>query len=1537
MRNKALIKKLTAAFLTVCISIGNVGALPVTIYGDSDGTDTADASTTISQTRDIDGEIAELLARGDYEEGRAIVLYDTESPASGEELVGAGSLIAGARQIAEASAESYVNVTGETLTISEEELVGASSDDTDDNRIAVLVVEDPDRSTEEILRELLADPRVLSAEPDYRLSVDSVEPEGTDIASYENAVITSDTESPAGPDDEMPLNNAPDNGTSDTENPNDELSDHDDPAVPDNNVSASDTPGIVAPDNESSSETREDEHPTDESAEAEISDSSDLPDNTSGPNIDDLIPENATDEAFVGASGDLTPYQWGMADGSNRYTETILENKDVYSVNSPGWNIAGATNSEGVITVIDTGIDHTHPDLKDSMYIIPDSLQKKLGCGKYGISVQGNVRKKTDTMDVDGHGTHCAGIIAASWNNEGVSGVASGAGLMAIRALDDKGSGTYADILAALEFVKKAKENGIDIRVTSNSYGIDATNYALRTMIEELGKLGIICAFSSGNDSAYTNPSSQKPNCLWDLPNVVIVNASAENGDRASFSNFSQNETHIFAPGANILSTVPTAGSDEAPRDYFTELDDAPLYADPSWKNLSSEMIGRVTLDWMKDDYFDYFKVTQIIDMSSCGITPALRFMLLKDVPAGKEMTFCLLIPVAKNAPVSYVSADFFTPDSNTNTSLRVRTIKNDAKIDDVTSETGDDHCDWVHRSVIDLDKKGRTPEIIEETLLPVYIDLAKKDGSALKAGDYVYIDNVCVGSPSYTNNQTAYGFMSGTSMAAPLAAGMAIVLYKGKEVNRENANLLAAALKGLVRQKDSLANYCTSGGVLDYSVDSNAMLPVINSATLNNNDLTITLGGYFFGNRGERCSVNLAGTDLEIVSWNNNEIVVKCPGQMASGLQKVILTDAGGLTARGAFSLTVPTGSDIKDTAVPLYETTLPDIPADVIGSDESIINVCGLNDMIYITAGKSYPSGDYAEKLVSYSIRDKKWKITADVPYDGLSDCSMTAFQGTVYLNGSDGEGTDHLVYYSPSKKKWYHYDDAGVLGATIVNFQNALLSIGGYELSKSHSIRQIDAYTGKSTVIADLGYNIAMVETAVCGNTLYLYEGKVYNEKDQKWFDDSYDTACYEITDNKIKRNPDKETEIKPLLMKDSEKLKGAICASDKEVYLVGTQLNRDASGYIIDPSGYQVADGDTWVYSNQMNNLGKRLSHTIVTKPRAVVYKGVLYGFGLNSQDGNPTTYVARATVVDKNPDTPIQDTIKVKIPKAKEGLIYNGKVQTGVPASSKGYYTIKNNKKKNPGTYKAQVTLVDPDYYMWEDGTNASKNITWSIATVPVKGVKLNKTNLTIYVGATSRLKATVSPSGAYNKAVTWRSINTKIAKVDQNGKVTGVKAGTVKIIVTTKDGGKKASCTVKVIAGVPVYRLYNAKGNGDHLFTTSAFEKNTLTLRGWKYEGIAWYEPKTSATPVYRSYNPNNGLHMYTGSKAERTAMTGAGWKQEGIAFYSCTVSGRVPVYRLYNPNNGQHFFTKTISEKNALVKAGWKYEGVGFYALGTA
>lgn len=82
--------------------------------------------------------------------------------------------------------------------------------------------------------------------------------------------------------------------------------------------------------------------------------------------------------------------------------------------------------------------------------------------------------------------------------------------------------------------------------------------------------------------------------------------------------------------------------------------------------------------------------------------------------------------------------------------------------------------------------------------------------------------------------------------------------------------------------------------------------------------------------------------------------------------------------------------------------------------------------------------------------------------------------------------------------------------------------------------------------------------------------------------------------------------------------------------------------------------------------------------------------------------------------------------------------------------------------------------------------------------VSVTSVSLNKSTLDIKVGETATLTATINPTNATNKNVTWKSDSTQIATVDTAGKVTAIKEGTAKITVKTKDGNHTATCIVTV-------------------------------------------------------------------------------------------------------------------------------------------
>lgn len=125
------------------------------------------------------------------------------------------------------------------------------------------------------------------------------------------------------------------------------------------------------------------------------------------------------------------------------------------------------------------------------------------------------------------------------------------------------------------------------------------------------------------------------------------------------------------------------------------------------------------------------------------------------------------------------------------------------------------------------------------------------------------------------------------------------------------------------------------------------------------------------------------------------------------------------------------------------------------------------------------------------------------------------------------------------------------------------------------------------------------------------------------------------------------------------------------------------------------------------------------------------------------------------------------------------------------------------------------------------------------APVSVTGVKLNKTSTTLAEGATETLTATVEPSSAANKNVTWNSDNPSVATV-ANGKITAVKQGSANITVTTVDGGKTAKCAVTVtpiaVTGVTLNKseLSLVKGNSETLTATIAPPNASNKSVTWK-------------------------------------------------------------------------------------------------------
>src|SRR5471030_339769 len=132
------------------------------------------------------------------------------------------------------------------------------------------------------------------------------------------------------------------------------------------------------------------------------------------------------------------------------------------------------------------------------------------------------------------------------------------------------------------------------------------------------------------------------------------------------------------------------------------------------------------------------------------------------------------------------------------------------------------------------------------------------------------------------------------------------------------------------------------------------------------------------------------------------------------------------------------------------------------------------------------------------------------------------------------------------------------------------------------------------------------------------------------------------------------------------------------------------------------------------------------------------------------------------------------------------------------------------------------------------------------STTKVTGITLSNSRLSIAKADTSTLTVTITPSAATNKGVKWESSNTKVAKVDSNGKITAVSKGTANITCTAKDGSKKKStCKVTVtsastakvtVTGITLSNSRLSIAKGDTSTLTVSITPSTATNKAVKWE-----------------------------------------------------------------------------------------------------
>jgi thermitase len=207
------------------------------------------------------------------------------------------------------------------------------------------------------------------------------------------------------------------------------------------------------------------------------------------------------------------------------------EQYDKPIMNMPGaWDFS-IGKSTVVVAILDTGVQVDHPEFQGKI-----------------VSPRNTIDNTSNVTDVDGHGTHCAGIAAAKGNNGvGIAGVSWDSAIMPVKVLGDLGGGTLEDTVEGMIW---AADNGA--KVISMSLGGAGTNQSEADAVNYGFNKGAVMVAAAGNDnsSQLSYPAAYE--------NCIAVGSTDRNDAKSGFSNFGD-WVDVAGPGSDILSTLPNS------------------------------------------------------------------------------------------------------------------------------------------------------------------------------------------------------------------------------------------------------------------------------------------------------------------------------------------------------------------------------------------------------------------------------------------------------------------------------------------------------------------------------------------------------------------------------------------------------------------------------------------------------------------------------------------------------------------------------------------------------------------------------------------------------------------------------------------------------------------------------------------------------------------------------------------------------------------------------------------------------------------